>query len=82
MKTEVLLRSIGKINDELIADAVQEVFDLHPKGIIDMLDLKKPVFKETAKYGHFGNPKFRWEKTDKTAAIKAAVEKRMAGAAV
>lgn len=65
----------GTVDDEVLAAAVQEVFDLRPKGIIDTLELKRPVFKQTAKFGHFGNPEFTWEKTDKVDALKAAVEK-------
>ncbi|PCI62321.1 MAG: methionine adenosyltransferase, partial [Methylophilaceae bacterium] len=48
--------------------------DLTPKGIIEVLDLKRPIFKKTAAYGHFGRdePEFTWEATDKAAALKAA----------
>jgi S-adenosylmethionine synthetase len=64
----------GVIPDTKIAAIVQEVFDLRPKGIVKMLDLLKPVYQQTAAYGHFGrNEKgFRWERTDKAAALRAA----------
>ncbi len=50
---------------------MEEVFDLTPRGIIDTLDLLRPIFRETASYGHFGRDGFSWEKTDKVEAIKA-----------
>jgi S-adenosylmethionine synthetase len=61
----------GKVPDSRIEQAVGEVFDLTPEGIIRTLDLRRPVFKETAAYGHFGREGFSWEKTDKAEAIKA-----------
>ncbi len=64
----------GVTDDQKLSKAIKEVFDLSPKGIIDALDLRKPVFKETAAYGHFGRDKFKWEKTDKTEEIKKAVK--------
>ena len=65
----------NKYAEEDILQAVEKVFDFRPKAIIDHLELKKPVFLKTAAYGHFGRPEFRWEKTDKVAALKAAVKK-------
>ncbi len=65
----------GKISDEALADIVQEVFSLTPKGIITSLDLRRPIFKQTAKWGHFGDPSFRWEKTDKVDEILAHAKK-------
>jgi len=64
----------GKVSDERLAQLVQEHFDLRPKGIIQMLDLLRPIYQKTAAYGHFGReePEFTWEKTDKAAALKAA----------
>jgi len=63
----------GKISDEKIAELVQKHFDLRPKGIIQMLDLLRPIYEKTASYGHFGRdePEFTWEKTDKAAALAA-----------
>ncbi|NWF35360.1 methionine adenosyltransferase [Mariprofundus sp. KV] len=64
----------GKIDDSRLADIVSEVFDLRPKGIVQTLDLLRPIYAQTAAYGHFGRelPDFTWEKTDKVDAIKAA----------
>jgi len=63
----------GKISDEKIAELVQKHFDLRPKGIVQMLDLLRPIYQKTAAYGHFGReePEFRWEATDKAAALRA-----------
>ncbi|MDD3401611.1 MAG: methionine adenosyltransferase [Eubacteriales bacterium] len=63
----------GAYCDEKIADAVQKVFDLRPAAIIKALDLRRPIYLETAKNGHFGNPSFSWEKTDKIAELLAAL---------
>ena len=63
----------GVVSDEALERAVKEVFDLRPKAIIETLDLKKPISEQTAKNGHFGNPDFPWEKTDRVDALKAAV---------
>jgi S-adenosylmethionine synthetase len=54
----------GKVSDIELAKAVNKVFDLTPEGIIKRLDLKKPIFRETAAYGHFGRNKFAWENLD------------------
>jgi S-adenosylmethionine synthetase len=64
----------GKISDEKLAQLVLEHFDLRPKGIVQMLDLLRPIYQKTAAYGHFGReePEFSWERTDKAAALKAA----------
>jgi len=56
-----------------IEKAIREVFDMSPAGIIETLDLKRPIYRATAAYGHFGRPEFPWEKTDKAEALKAAV---------
>ena len=63
----------GAVSDEKIAAAVNEVFDLRPYGLIKMLNLIRPIYKETAAYGHFGRDNFPWEKTDKVDALKAAL---------
>ncbi len=65
----------GKISDEVIITLIREHFELRPKGLIHMLDLKRPIYKATAAYGHFGRelPNFSWEKTDKAEALKKAV---------
>ena len=63
----------GKAPEDVIEKAVEKVFDLSPAGIISTLDLKKPVFQETAAYGHFGRDIFSWEKTDKADALQKEV---------
>ena len=62
----------GKISDDKITDLVLKHFDLRPKGIVNMLDLLRPIYLKTAAYGHFGReePEFTWEKTDKAAALR------------
>ena len=61
----------GKAPDEKIEKAIAATFDLTPAGIIRTLDLLKPIYKETAAYGHFGRDGFSWERTDKVDALKA-----------
>lgn len=63
----------GNISDDAIADLVHNHFDLRPKAIVQTLDLLRPIYKETAAYGHFGRTgvNFTWEKTDKADALKA-----------
>ena len=65
----------GKIGDDKIAELVRDHFDLRPKGLIEMLDLRRPIYLKTAAYGHFGreNEGFSWENTDKADSLKAAV---------
>jgi S-adenosylmethionine synthetase len=74
MNITVYTEGTGVIPDEQIAQLVQEHFDLRPKGIIQMLDLLRPIYGKTAAYGHFGReePEFTWEKTDKAATLRAA----------
>jgi S-adenosylmethionine synthetase len=62
----------GTVPEERIEAAVEKVFDLTPRGIIQTLDLLKPIYNATAAYGHFGRPEFSWEKTDKVAALQQA----------
>ena len=66
----------GKYNDRFIEDAVMRVFDLTPTGIINGLDLKNPIYRETARNGHFGreNMGFPWEELNKVEALKQAIE--------
>ncbi|MGB7541346.1 MAG: methionine adenosyltransferase [Burkholderiales bacterium] len=63
----------GKVSDEKISELVQKHFDLRPKGIVQMLDLLRPIYEKTAAYGHFGRdePEFTWENVDKAAALAA-----------
>ena len=65
----------GKISDNEIIQLVREHFDLRPKGLIAMLDLKRPIYQQTAAYGHFGRTgdDFTWERTDKADALAAAI---------
>jgi len=62
----------GRLPDEEISGRVAKNFDLTPQGIIESLDLRKPVYKKTAAYGHFGRSEFSWEKTDKISALQNA----------
>jgi len=63
----------GKVSDEKLSEIVQKHFDLRPKGIIQMLDLLRPIYEKTASYGHFGRdePEFTWENLDKARALAA-----------
>ncbi len=65
----------GSISDERIGQLITEHFDLRPAGLIEMLQLKRPIYQDTAAYGHFGReePNFTWEKTDKAEALKASL---------
>ncbi|MBR2988858.1 MAG: methionine adenosyltransferase domain-containing protein, partial [Clostridia bacterium] len=65
----------GKYPDEQILKAVNEVFDFRPYSIIEGLGLRKPIYKQTSAYGHFGNPNFPWEKLDKVEQLKKAILK-------
>jgi len=60
----------GKISEQRLVALVRKHFDLSPKGIIEKLDLRKPIYRKTASYGHFGRAGFTWEKTDKAAALR------------
>ncbi len=74
MNVTVYTEGTGVISDERIAALVNEHFDLRPKGIIQMLDLLRPIYQKTAAYGHFGReePEFTWERVDKADALRAA----------
>ncbi|MBR5115626.1 MAG: methionine adenosyltransferase [Lachnospiraceae bacterium] len=75
--TSVLVDTFGtgKVSNEKLVDAVRKNFDLRPAGIIKMLDLRRPIYRQTAAYGHFGRNDLDlpWEKTDKAEALKASV---------
>jgi S-adenosylmethionine synthetase len=66
----------AKVAEDKIAKAIEEVFDLRPKAIIEALDLLRPIYAQTASYGHFGRelPNFTWERTDRAEALKAAIK--------
>ena len=65
----------GKLSDSDIVALVREHFDLRPAGLIEMLDLRRPIYRETAAYGHFGRelPNFTWERTDRATLLRAAL---------
>ena len=65
----------GKIDQTKITELVREHFQMTPRGIIESLRLRRPIFKKTAAFGHFGRtePEFTWEATDKADALRAAV---------
>jgi len=69
----VTTQGTGRIGDDKLAALVSKHFDLRPKGIVQMLDLLRPIYQKTASYGHFGrdDPDFTWERTDKAAALRA-----------
>lgn len=66
----------GRVSDEDLSDAVQQVFDLRPAAIIRDLDLRRPIYRQTAAYGHFGRSDLDlpWERTDRTDALLAKVQ--------
>jgi len=72
----------GKVSDEKLAELIQKHFDLRPKGIIQMLNLLRPIYEKTAAYGHFGRdePEFAWENMDKVEALKGDAGKGVAHA--
>ena len=73
--TSVMVETFGtgKLSDEQLVEIIRKHFDLRPAGIIKMLDLRKPIYKKTASYGHFGrdDQDFTWERTDKVETLKA-----------
>ncbi len=71
----VNLHSGARIGEREIEKAVREVFQLTPRGMIDMLDLRRPIYRRTAAYGHFGRelPEFSWEKTDRATELRASL---------
>ena len=73
MNITVFTRGTGVVSDAKLAELVRANFDLRPRGIIKMLDLRRPIYSKTAAYGHFGReePEFTWEKTDKAATLRA-----------
>ncbi len=68
----VNIHSGGRVSERRIEEAVRKIFRLTPKGMIEMLDLRRPIFRKTAAYGHFGRelPEFTWERTDKVRELK------------
>jgi S-adenosylmethionine synthetase len=74
MNITINTHGTGLVSDDKIAELVASHFDLRPKGIIQMLDLLRPIYQKTAAYGHFGReePEFSWERTDKAKSLRAA----------
>ena len=74
--TSISVNTFGTatIEEQDITNLIKEHFDLRPKQLIEMLDLKRPIYQATAVYGHFGREEeaFSWEKTDKAEALKAS----------
>ena len=63
----------SQVPEARISDAIREVFDLRPLGMIEDLDLLRPIYRETAAYGHFGREHFPWESTNRVDQLKAAL---------
>lgn len=65
----------GNVSENILIEAVRQNFDLRPAGIIQMLDLQKPIYKQTAAYGHFGrnDVQLPWERTDKVEVLQETV---------
>ena len=74
--TSISINTFGTntIDEQLIAQLVREHFDLRPRGIIEMLDLRKPIYRSTSAYGHFGREGFSWEKLDKVELLRDAAK--------
>lgn len=72
--TSIMVETFGtaKVRDELLVALVREHFDLRPYGLIRMLDLIRPIYRETSAYGHFGREQFPWEKLDRVEELKTA----------
>jgi S-adenosylmethionine synthetase len=68
-------KGTAKVDEEKIEKAIRKLFDFRPAAMIEALDLKKPIYKETARFGHFGRPIFSWEKTDRAKDLAKAVGK-------
>jgi S-adenosylmethionine synthetase len=66
----------GRVAEDKLSELVRANFHLTPKGIIETLDLRRPIYRETAKFGHFGraHDEFTWEKTDKAEALRTQAE--------
>lgn len=73
--TSIMIETFGtgKVTNELLVELVRKHFDLRPYGLIKMLDLIQPIYRQTAAYGHFGRAQFPWEKTDRAEELKSAV---------
>ena len=72
--TSISVETFGtaKVAEDLLVKLVREHFELRPYGLIEMLDLKRPIYQATAAYGHFGREEFPWEQTDKAELLRSA----------
>jgi S-adenosylmethionine synthetase len=75
MSLYIDLHGTGQVDEAKLEDTVRQVFQLTPKGIIESLDLKRPIYRQTATYGHFGRsePDFTWERSDKAEALRTGL---------
>jgi S-adenosylmethionine synthetase len=73
--TTSVVKAPGKVPDQKLCDIVREVFPLKPRGIIEYLDLRRPIYRKTAAGGHFGREGFPWEKTDRSSDLQKAAGK-------
>ena len=64
----------ASVSEDKIAHAIREVFDLRPLGMIEDLDLARPIYRDTAAYGHFGREQFPWEATNRVEQLRAALQ--------
>ena len=77
----VTTEGTGKIDEDRLGKLVREHFPLTPRAMIEHLNLRRPIYRETARHGHFGRelPTFTWERTDKAAALRSAAKKARRG---
>ena len=77
LEEALISADVGVAATDQIVTAVREIFPLNPKGIIEYLNLRRPIYKQTAAYGHFGRtePDFSWERADKAETLRALVKK-------
>ena len=64
----------GKVSDSALAEIISEEFDLRPRAIIDLFGLQRPLYRDTACYGHFGRDEFPWEQTDRVSDLEKYVK--------
>ena len=75
ISVEIETFSSSNCNEGVLVEAVKNSFDLTPNGIIRFLGLNKPIYKETASYGHFGNDKYPWEKLDRITKLDEEIQR-------
>ena len=74
MSVHVDTEGTGRIDDQRLCELARDFFPLTPRGIIDYLDLRRPIYRQTAAGGHFGREGFSWEQTDRAAALAEAAK--------